>query len=196
MLGIGTNGGLIGPRRVPSTGSASGVWDPEEQKLAKGAGIWPLSPSGFYRYYRLDTFANTSLNANTLEIAEVELYNDNTVITGVTATGSFTWDDGSYASIVDANTSDRNYKGSWSGIQSSATITFDMGSAVAPPTHIRIFVNYGGGLYGPRFPASFNFNGSNESNANFANLATVTVGTSLNEVSQDLLYVTNKVAIS
>jgi hypothetical protein len=41
MLGIGTNGGLIGPRRIPSTGSASGVWDPEEQKLAKGAGIWP-----------------------------------------------------------------------------------------------------------------------------------------------------------
>jgi hypothetical protein len=188
-----TNGGLSGAKRNTSLSAASGIWTLEEQNLAKRAGLWPST--GVYRYYRLDTFANTSLNANTIEIAEVELYNDNTVITGVTATGSFTWDDGSYASIVDANTSNRNYKGSWSGIQSSATITFDMGSAVAPPTHIRIFVNYGGGLYGPRFPASFNFNASNESNANFVSLATVTVGTSLNEVSQDLLYVTNKVAI-
>jgi hypothetical protein len=191
---LGFNGGLMGVRRTPTGGAASGLWFQNEQSVAKRAAIWPST--GVYRYYRLDTFANTSLNANTFEIAEVELYNDNTVITGVTATGSFTWDSGSYASIVDGSTSDRNYKSSWSGIQSSATITFDMGSAVAPPTHIRIFVSYGGGLYGPRFPASFNFNASNESNANFVSLATVTVGTSLNEVSQDLLYVTNKVAIS
>jgi hypothetical protein len=193
---IGFNGGLMGVRRTPTTSAATGLWFQNEQSVAKRAAIWPASSSGLYRYYRLDTFANTSLNANTIEIAEVELYNDNTVITGVTATGSFTWDGGSYASIVDANTSNRSYKESWSGIQSSATITFDMGSAVAPPTHIRIFVTYGGGLYGPRFPASFNFNASNESNANFVSLATITVGTSLNEVTQDTLYVTNKVAIS
>jgi hypothetical protein len=191
---LGFNGGLMGVRRTPTGSAASGLWFQNEQSVAKRAAIWPST--GVYRYYRLDTFANTSLNANTFEIAEVELYNDNTVITGVTATGSFTWDGGSYASIVDGSTSDRNYTSSWSGIQGSATITFDLGSAVAPPTHIRIFVSYGGGLYGPRFPASFNFNASNESNANFVSLATVTVGTSLNEVSQDLLYVTNKVAIS
>jgi hypothetical protein len=46
MLGIGTNGGLIGPRRVPNGGSASGIWDLEEQKLAKGAGLWPINVSG------------------------------------------------------------------------------------------------------------------------------------------------------
>ena len=191
---LGFNGGLMGVRRTPTGSAASGLWFQNEQSVAKRAAIWPST--GVYRYYRLDTFANTSLNANTIEIAEVELYNDNTVITGVTATGSFTWDGGSYASIVDGSTSDRSYKESWSGIQSSATITFDMGSAVAPPTHIRIFVSYGGGLYGPRFPASFNFNASNESNANFVSLATITVGTSLNQVTQDTLYVTNKVAIS
>ena len=191
---LGFNGGLMGVRRTPTLGAATGLWFQNEQSVAKRAVIWPIT--GAYRYYRLDTFANTSLGANTFEIAEVELYNDNTVITGVTATGSFAWDGGSYASIVDANTSNRSYKQSWSGIQSSATITFDMGSAVAPPTHIRIFVTYGGGLYGPRFPASFNFNASNESNANFVSLATITVGTSLNEVTQDTLYVTNKVAIS
>jgi hypothetical protein len=191
---LGFNGGLMGVRRTPTAGAASGLWFQNEQSVAKRAAIWPST--GVYRYYRLDTFANTSLNSNTLEIAEVELYNDNTVITGVTATGSFTWDGGGYSGIVDGNTSDRSYKESWSGIQSSATITFDLGSAVAPPTHIRIFVSYGGGLYGPRFPASFNFNASNESNANFVSLATITVGTSLNQVTQDTLYVTNKVAIS
>jgi hypothetical protein len=193
---LGFNGGLMGVRRTPTTGTASGLWFQNEQSVARRAAIWPASPSELYRYYRLDTFANTSLNADTIEIAEVELYNDNTVITGVTATGSFTWDGGSYASIVDADTSNRSYKQSWSGIQSSATITFDMGSAVAQPTHIRIFVTFGGGAYGPRFPASFNFNASNESNANFVSLATITVGTSLNVVTQDTLYVTNKVAIS
>jgi hypothetical protein len=190
---LGFNGGLLGVRRVPTAGAAPGLWFQNEQSVAKRAAIWPST--GVYRYYRLDTFANTSLNSNTFEIAEVELYNDNTVITGVTATGSFTWGDGGYSSIVNGSTADRSYKESWSTIQSSATITFDLGSAVAPPTHIRIFVSYGGGLYGPRFPASFNFNASNESNANFASLATITVGTSLNQVTQDILYVTNKVAI-
>jgi len=191
---LGFNGGLMGVRRTPTAGAAAGLWFQNEQSVAKRAAIWPAS--GAYRYYRLDTFANTSLNADTFEIAEVELYDDNTVITGVTATGNFAWDDGGYSSIVNGSTSDRSYKQSWSGIQSSATITFDMGSAVAPPTHIRIFVSYGGGLYGPRFPASFNFNASNESNTNFVSLATITVGTSLNQVTQDTLYVTNKVAIS
>jgi hypothetical protein len=59
MLGIGTNGGLIGPRRVPSTGSASGVWDLEEQKLAKGAGIWPL-PGLFYSNFVIAALPNGS----------------------------------------------------------------------------------------------------------------------------------------
>jgi hypothetical protein len=190
---LGFNGGLMGVRRVPATGAASGLWFQNEQSVAKRAAIWPSTEA--YRYYRLDTFANTSLNADTFEIAEVELYNDNTVITGVTATGSFTWDGGGYSSIVNGSTSDRSYEQFWSTIQSSATITFDLGSAVAAPTHIRIFVSYGGGVFGPRFPASFNFNASNESNANFVSLATITVGTSLNEVTQNTLYVTDKVAI-
>jgi hypothetical protein len=189
---LGLNSGLLGVRRVPATGSASGLWVPNEQSLAKRAGTWPLT--GVYRYYRLSAFANTSLNDDTFEIAEVQLYNDDTVITGITATGSFTWTDGSYSSIVNGDTTERNYKQSWSGVQSSATITFDFGSSVAAPTHIRIFVSYGGGLYGPRFPASFNFNASNESNANFASLATITVGTSLTQVTS-FLYVTDKVAI-
>ena len=193
---LGFNGGLLGVRKVPTTDSASGLWDQNEQSVAKRAGIWPLTE--VYRYYRLSAFANTSLNDDTFEIAEVQLYNDNTVITGITATGSFTWTDtassGGYSNIVNGDTTERNYKQSWSGVQSSATITFDFGSSVAAPTHIRIYVPFGGGAYGPRFPASFNFTASNESNANFVSLATITVGTSLNQVTS-FLYVTDKVAI-
>ena len=41
MALLGYNGGLRGKPRIPSTGNASGLWDLEEQKIAKGAGIWP-----------------------------------------------------------------------------------------------------------------------------------------------------------
>ena len=40
----GNPGGLMGLRRVPSSVSASGVWDSDEQSLAKRAGIWPNTP--------------------------------------------------------------------------------------------------------------------------------------------------------
>jgi hypothetical protein len=39
---LGLNGGLMGVRKVPTTGAASGVWVPNEQVLAKRAGIWPI----------------------------------------------------------------------------------------------------------------------------------------------------------
>lgn len=38
------NSGLLGVRRVPTTGTASGLWLPNEQVLAKRAGIWPSTP--------------------------------------------------------------------------------------------------------------------------------------------------------
>jgi hypothetical protein len=38
---LGLNSGLLGVRRVPTTGSASGIWAPNEQSLANRAGIWP-----------------------------------------------------------------------------------------------------------------------------------------------------------
>lgn len=43
---IGFNSGLLGVRRVPTTGSASGPWVPNEQVLAQRAGIWPAGPAG------------------------------------------------------------------------------------------------------------------------------------------------------
>ena len=38
---LGLNSGLLGVRRVPTTTSASGLWFPNEQSLAKRGGIWP-----------------------------------------------------------------------------------------------------------------------------------------------------------
>jgi hypothetical protein len=38
---LGFNGGLMGVRRVPTTGAASGLWFQNEQSVAKRAGIWP-----------------------------------------------------------------------------------------------------------------------------------------------------------
>jgi hypothetical protein len=40
---IGFNSALLGVRRVPTTGSASGLWVPNEQVLARRAGIWPVT---------------------------------------------------------------------------------------------------------------------------------------------------------
>jgi hypothetical protein len=39
---IGFNSGLLGTRRVPTSASASGLWVPNEQSLAKRASIWPI----------------------------------------------------------------------------------------------------------------------------------------------------------
>jgi hypothetical protein len=52
---IGFNSGLLGVRRVPTTGTASGVWVPNEQVLAKRAVIWPAGAGGD------PDFANVSL---------------------------------------------------------------------------------------------------------------------------------------
>ena len=63
---LGLNSGLIGVRRVPTTSSASGIWVPNEQSLAKRATIWPLPPLGSTvfeldaQYYSFgQTFANS-----------------------------------------------------------------------------------------------------------------------------------------
>jgi hypothetical protein len=44
MPRLGSNGGLMGPRRVSTTSNASGSWLLDEQCDAKRAGIWPTAP--------------------------------------------------------------------------------------------------------------------------------------------------------
>jgi hypothetical protein len=51
---LGFNGGLMGVRRTPTTGTATGLWFQNEQSVAKRAGIWPLTDGDPY-------WANVSL---------------------------------------------------------------------------------------------------------------------------------------
>jgi hypothetical protein len=42
---LGFNGGLMGVRRTPTTGTASGLWFQNEQSVAQRANVWPFSQS-------------------------------------------------------------------------------------------------------------------------------------------------------
>lgn len=188
---IGLNSGLIGVRRVPTTDSASGLWVPNEQSLAKRAAIWPSPPAPAARYYRLANFANTTLSSDTFDLSEVEVYDGNTKHTGITVTINFSWTSGFNSYLVDGDTSasSRSYKDGWSGVQSTATITLDLGSAKSV-NYIKIFSLYSQ----PRFPASFDFQTSSD-NSTFTTRATVTVGTSFTSLGGNV-YSSEKVFIA
>ena len=186
-------GGYLGARPSWGAGSSSGMWTPEQQASRRGQNIWPSARDAF-RYFRFSEFAATNLNANTFELAEAEFYDFDTLLTGITASGNFSWTEGSFAATVDGSYSSvRNYKMSWSSIQPSAIITFDLGSPKIA-THLKLFISYGGGLYGPRFPASFTIGGSSD-NLSYSTIGTITIPASLNQIEQDLYYATDKIQI-
>ena len=187
---LGFNGGLMGVRKVPTSGAASGLWAPNEQSVAKRAGIWPATPGpNEARYFRLANFADTALGSNTLDLGEIEVYDGDTKHTGITCTSNISWVSGQDSYLVDTITGDsaRSYTSSWSSIRTTSVITLDLGSTKAV-THIKIFCLYGG----DRFPASFDLQSSAD-NASYDYLATVTVGT-LSYVGS-LIYSSAKVAI-
>ena len=186
---LGFNGGLMGVRRTPTTGTASGLWFQNEQSVAQRAGIWtvPAGPKDA-RYFRLANFANTALDANALDFGEIELYDQETKHTGITCTTNITWDSGQDSFLVDGILdATRSYTTSWSSIRSTATITLDLGSTKTV-SHIKIFSLF----TQPRFPASFDLQTSAD-NVTYATVATVTVGT-LSLVS-GAIYASSKVAL-
>jgi len=170
---LGFNGGLLGVRKVPTTSNATGLWFPNEQSVAQRAGIWPLGPTGGFRYWRFANFATTALNGGTLDLGEVELYDNNTLHTGIICSTNFSFTAGSASVLVDGitDTSTRAYTTAWPSVQSSATITFDLGSAKSV-THLRIYSLYAQ----PRFPASFDLQRSADGTT-YVTISTVTVGT-------------------
>jgi len=183
---LGFNGGLMGVQRTPTQGVASGLWFQNEQSVARRAAIWPST--GVYRYYRFNNFASTALESNVIDFGEIELYDGDTKHTGITCTTNWTFDSGSASVLVDGFTAEtRAYYLSWSSVRSTATITFDLGTA-KPVTHVKVFSLY----EQPRFPASFDLQGSSD-NSSYSTLATVTVG-SLSLVS-GITYASEKVAI-
>ena len=159
---LGVNGGLLGLRKVPTTGSASGLWFQNEQSLAQRAGIWPVVSTVFTRYVRFASFANTALDSNTLDLTETRFFNGPTTLSGITCTSSFSGGGTWYPEKLvdgDTSTSSRSYRTSWSSFQASATIDFDFGSAVSM-TDIEIFTAFASSA--PRFPASFGFQTSSD----------------------------------
>jgi hypothetical protein len=64
---LGFNGGLMGVRRTPTTGTASGLWFQNEQSVAKRANLWPLnnpiealSPTLWYDFADTTTVTTSS----------------------------------------------------------------------------------------------------------------------------------------
>jgi hypothetical protein len=156
---LGFNGGLMGVRRTPTAEVATGLWFQNEQSVARRAGIWIVGGLST-RYIRFANFANTALNSNTIDLAEIRFYNVDTVQTGITCTTSWTFTSGSASDLVDGDLTDRAYYSSWSSSQASATINFDFGSTKLI-THIQIYIHYEIS-FGPRFPATFDLQVSSD----------------------------------
>lgn len=132
-------------------------------------------PNNAYQYIRLSNFASTSLTADTIDLAEIELYDtSDTLITGVTCTTNFTWTAGSSSSLVNGilTSASRAYRTTWSSIRATATIDFDLGSAKAVKA-IRIYAMFPTGV---RFPASFSISGSNANGSGYGESWVVQVG--------------------
>lgn len=152
------------------------------------------------RYWRMDTFANTTLNADALDLTEIKFWSGATQLTGITATANFTTTNvngtfttsGQPANIADGTvgTTNRSYRTSWNATyRATAAINFDFGSAVSL-THVEVFSLYAQ----PRFPASFKLSSSSTNGSGYVDVATVTVGTSFSLVTTDV-YTSGKVAI-
>jgi hypothetical protein len=174
---LGFNGGLMGVRKVPTTGAAPGMWSPNEQSVAQRAAIWPVVTTTLTtRYLRFANFAATTLNEDALDLAEIEFYNVDTVLTGITTTMNFIFVGGNIgAGLTDGVLAGRYYRDSWSAYRSTATISFDLGS-VKTVTSTAIYIYYENS-YGPRFPATFDVLVSSDG-TNYTTYATLSKGTS------------------
>jgi hypothetical protein len=65
---LGLNGGLMGVLKVPTSGTASGLWFQNEQSVAQRAGIWPAVsvevPVGSIAYSQSSVYSGTSAASN------------------------------------------------------------------------------------------------------------------------------------
>ena len=64
MALIGVNGGLIGTRRIPSNGAASGLWTANEQVVLKRAGLWVLDSDAAAYIAAVEAVDGQSLEAD------------------------------------------------------------------------------------------------------------------------------------
>jgi hypothetical protein len=170
---LGFNAGLLGVRRTPTAEVATGLWFQNEQSVARRAGIWIVGGLST-RYIRFANFADTALNSNTIDLAEIRFYNVDTVQTGITCTTNFSSGSWSASTLVNGDLTDRAYYSSWSSSQASATMDFDFGSTKLI-THIQIYIHYENSS-GPRFPATFDLQVSSDGTT-YATALPITKGT-------------------
>ena len=80
---LGFNGGLMGVRRVPTTGTASGLWFQNEQSVARRVNIWPTTGDAYWTDVSLllhmdgtngsTTFTDSSTNNHTITVTNATL---------------------------------------------------------------------------------------------------------------------------
>jgi FAD/FMN-containing dehydrogenase len=95
---LGSNGGLVGVRRVPTAVAASGVWTPNEQSIARQNSLWPAA-TYTARHWRFDQFTTSG---EILEISEFVLAFNGSYVSG----GTWSASGGGLTSFTAANMAD------------------------------------------------------------------------------------------
>lgn len=176
MGSLGSNGGLIGGRRLPAASAAVGLWSMNEQVTARRLGQWP-SPSVPYRYIRINSFNTGGLGTDTFDVTEIQLLDTAAnLLTGITCTNNFTWTSGGNSLLVDGSLviGSRSHVNPWSAVAATARLDFDLGSA-KPVGFVRIYCSF---YTDNRFPTSFNIAGSNTAGSGYGTAWTASPGNS------------------
>jgi hypothetical protein len=143
----------------------------------------PGSALASKRYYRMQTFASTTLSDDSFDLTEIEFYDTGGKLTGITATASYSGSTGALSLLVDGDTSlsSRVFRSGWSTVVSGAYLQFDLGSAKSV-SKIKVFQ-----AYGPtRFPASFELWSSDSESSGYS-LAVSCSGYSFTDIGGSVL---------
>jgi hypothetical protein len=170
---IGRNGGLIGRANPATVGATRGVWTLNEQAEARRQGIWPTNIAN--RYWRIDGWANTALNSDTLDLTEILFWDNGVLVTsGITCTSNMTFAIGGPGGLVDGTSADSNRTTvfSWATARLTGRLDFDFGQ-VRLITHIEIRSIF----TQPRFPESFVLSSSNANGSGYSQVAIVSTPT-------------------
>jgi hypothetical protein len=113
---LGFNGGLMGVRRVPTGGAASGLWFQNEQSVAKRAGLW-IRPLGTYSQSSLFSGATAASRANMTNGSFTGTATATDVSTGgASAFVKIDYGEEVYITTVTVGTATSNIPGGWNKI--------------------------------------------------------------------------------
>jgi hypothetical protein len=158
----------------------------QQNRTKAGGLVLPTIPGGSLpsrRYYRMQTFASTPLSSDSFDLTEIELYDSDGKLTGLTVSASYAGSTGSISLLVDGNTAlaSRVFRTSWSTVVSGAYLQFDLGAAKSV-TKVKVFQ-----AYGPtRFPASFELWSSDSADSGYS-LAVACSGYSFSDIGGSIL---------